>query len=485
MDPTDKYRSSNDRHANGNDMGKWKRRPRPERAQAEQALLETPLPHGGGLPPSLLANKPFTWLVLSTGVSQLGFWAFFVAILGQASYQYHAGPFELGILFSSFSVSFLLLTAPFGMVTDRWSPKWMVVLALLVGIGVVAVALSGHSLLWLYAASVLDGVGAAAAIPARGSLTALLVEEDELIKANGMLNTASMLAVIIGPGVSGYLVKNVGQSSVYWYIAATLAVGSLLMLPIPDRRPRKAEEPSFMADLVDGFRLSWRQPELKALLFLAGAAWFLLTVLVTLEPLFVKEVLHRGVEALGFLWSAHGVGAFLGAIAVSRLRRASGREVLYVGISLLISGVGFLVYVGTDLFGVAVGGTFVFGVGFAWYMSLTQALIQRVAAENMRGRVTGVIGMLQESSALVCSLAIAALGGLVLIQPYLVGSAVLLVGSGWWGVRADRRIRGGAGGGLFRRTPPDGDGSTEGSRREDPLALVGRRPAGAAAHPEA
>src|SRR6266571_2298805 len=158
------------------------------RRQAEEALLEPPLPHGGALPPGLLPRRPFAWLVAGAGVSQLGFWGFFVAILGQAGYRFHAGPFQLGVLLSSFSLSFLVLTPVLGMATDRWSPKWMLVLGQVVAVAAVLPALFGSSLVWLYVASVIDGIGAAASIPARGSMTALLVEEHELVRANGMLN---------------------------------------------------------------------------------------------------------------------------------------------------------------------------------------------------------------------------------------------------------------------------------------------------------
>src|SRR3989442_7871726 len=116
------------------------RKPRPERAPAEEALLEPSLPHGGALPPALFANRPFGWLVLSSGVSQLGFWAFFVIVLGQASFRFHGAAFQLGILFASFSLSFLLLTALFGMVVDRWSPKWFLLVGQVVSIGAVIVA---------------------------------------------------------------------------------------------------------------------------------------------------------------------------------------------------------------------------------------------------------------------------------------------------------------------------------------------------------
>ena len=51
------------------------------RRQAEEALLEPPFPHSAAPPPRrLLANRPFAWLVASYGISQLGFWAFFLAI---------------------------------------------------------------------------------------------------------------------------------------------------------------------------------------------------------------------------------------------------------------------------------------------------------------------------------------------------------------------------------------------------------------------
>jgi predicted MFS family arabinose efflux permease len=227
---------------------------------------------------------------------------------------------------------------------------------------------------------------------------------------------------------------------VYWFILGALAVGSILMLPIPDRRPGGGEEGSFAEDLIEGFRTAMHEPELRSLLVMAASAWLMLTVLITLEPLFVKDVLHRGIDALSFLWSANGVGAFLGALAITRMKRATGREVRLIGASLLIGGLGYLGYVSSGVFALAVAGDVVLGVGFAWYLSLSQALMQRVAAEHMRGRVIGVVGMLQEGASLVGSLGIAALGGLVLVQPFLVSSAALFAVSGVFGLRAGRRL---------------------------------------------
>src|SRR5204863_5872265 len=124
-----------------------------------------------------------------------------------------------------------------------------------------------------------------------------------------------------------------------------------------------------------------------------------------------------------------------------RARRASGREVPLIGVSLILTGLGLLAFVATSRLPMAVAGTVVMGVGFGWFLTLSQALIQRVAPEDLRGRVTGVLGMLQETSAVACSAAIALLGGLVLVRPSLLVTAVVLVASGLYGLRADRRFR--------------------------------------------
>ena len=419
-----------------------KQRPSRAREQSEEALLEAPRPHPGALPPRLLANRPFLWLAVTFAVTQLGFWGFLLAVMGEAGYRFHASAGQLAVLFAAFSVVFIPLTVPFGMLVDGWSPKWTILLSSIVAVTSVLAALAAGSMPMLYLAFALDGVSAALWIPARGSLTGLLVKEGELVRANGMLNALSMVAVIVGPAVAGLLERGAKfDVSVYWYALTTTMLGGALVLLIPDRRPKGAEEQSFARDLAEGFRVSWLEPELRSLLVLVGAGWFLTTVLITLEPLFVRHVLHRGLDVLGYLWAAHGVGALVGAVVISRSRRAQGREIPLIGVSLIIGGAGYLAYVGTSLIGVAVAGTMVFGVGFAWLLTLSQALIQRVAAEPLRGRVTGVVGMLQEGAGLVCALILAAIGGLITeVQPYLEWSAVLMAAFGLYGLWAARRI---------------------------------------------
>jgi MFS family permease len=416
-------------------------RPGPEREGILEALADRPAPPAPGHPPALFANRPFLWLALSYGAGHTGFYAFFVGVMGHATYGFGADAFQLAVLFSSFSVVFLLSTVPFGMVADRWSPKWMLAIGMAVSISTTIPALLATSIGWLYLASVFDGLAAAIQIPARGALTGLLVEEGALVRANGALNTASMVGAILGPAAGGLVLRYAGQDAVYWLVLGFVAVGGLAILPIPDRRPRVREEVTLFSDLLQGFRVTWRVRELRDLLFLTASIWLFLTVWAALLPLFVREVLHRGADTLGLLWSANGVGSLAGAVAVTRWKQATGREVALVGTSLVVAGLGFLAMSATSRYPLAVAGNVVLGVGFAWFVSLSQALIQRVAGEDVRGRVTAVHGMAGETIGLACTAAIAALAALVVVQPLFVASAVVLAASGLYGLRHAARVR--------------------------------------------
>lgn len=415
--------------------------PGPEREGVLEALADRAAPPGAGHPPALFANRPFLWLALSYGAGHTGFYAFFVGVMGHATYGFGADAFQLAVLFSTFSVVFLLSTVPLGMVADRWSPKWMLVIGMGVSVSTTIPALSANSIGWLYLASVLDGLAAAVQIPARGALTGLLVEEGSLVRANGALNTASMVGAILGPAAGGLALRAAGQDAVYWLVLGFVAVGGLAILPIPDRRPRVREEVTLLSDLLQGFRVTWRVRELRDLLFLTCSIWLFLTVWAAMLPLFVKDVLHRGADALGFLWSVNGVGSFVGALLVTRWKRATGREVPLVGASLVVTGLGFLVMSATSRYWLAVAGNVVLGVGFAWFVSLSQALIQRVAGEDVRGRVTAVHGMAGETIGLACTASIAALGALVVVQPLFMASAIVLAASGLYGLRPTARVR--------------------------------------------
>ena len=400
----------------------------------EDGMLEPSVPHVGAPPPHVLTNRPFLWLVLGSGISTIGFWAYFGTLFADAAFRYEATAADAALLLASFSLPFVLVTPLAGIVVDRWSPKWVLFLGFVLLGGAIPFALVADSIEWLALSILVVGIAAAAIDPARSALTGLLVEEGLLVQANGMLSTAFHGALLLGTVGGGLVIESRGADTVYLAATVIAFLGLPGLLLVPDERQRGDRPAMTFRDLAQGLGIAWHHPELRLLLGMALSGYVFMNMLFSLEPLLIRDVIGGGPQAVQFIWAANGVGAVLGALAISRIRHGVGLELTLVGGGLAITGVGLAVYAAFGLYGVALAASAVIGVGFSFFFTSALALVQRAAGEEARGRVTSVLGVLQEGTGLLSSVALASVGTLVAVQPVLVGSGVLLVvvgAAGW------------------------------------------------------
>src|SRR5437764_2971643 len=418
------------------------RAPGTEGTLPETTPLDHTVPVRGGLPPHLGRNRPFLYLVFGEGIAGLAFWAYLPLTFSEASFRFHASPREMALLMASYSLPFILFNPLQGTVVDRWSPKWLNVCGYVALMIAIPLAMAATSLEWLYGSVFMIGVADAAIQPSRSALTGLLVPQRLLVQANGVLWAAIHLALVIGP-LGGGLLQRAYSTQVAFAVA--LGVGALSLpffLLVPDRRPTGERPAMRLRDLGEGFRTAVRERELRLLIGLAAALFLTITAFWALEPVFVRHTLHRGGDALSFLWAAHGVGAFVGAVAVSRIRTGAGKELLLVGMGLAALGVGQLAYAASGIYGVALVGAVFMGTGLSFYFAPAMALIQRVAPEIQRGRVTSAFGVLQETVGLTSSLTVAGIGLAVgTVQPALIGGGVFVAVAGVAGIRAFSGLR--------------------------------------------
>jgi Na+/melibiose symporter-like transporter len=411
-----------------------------ERALVEETLLEPTAPHGGALPLRLFANRPFLWLAISTGFGNVSFWGYLGVLWAQAGFHLHASAAQMSILLGAFTLPIVLLVPLEGMLVDRWSAKWTNVLGTATWIGAIPIAWGAHSLGALYVSGLVAGVGVASLQPTRSALIGLMVDEPHLLQANGQLSVAIQAGLIAGPLAGAFLLRAEGPDVIY---ASAIVVGVVALafsLAIPDLRHGRERPALSLRELGRGFRTSWRVPDLRMLLALYGVGWLVINVIWSLEPLFLKNTLHVQGDAIQFLWAAHGAGAVVGALAMSRASRSTGRELPLIGTGVAGTGATIVVYIAGGNYPLGLAMAFVGGIGFSVFLIASIALIQRMAGHEELGRVTSVFAILQEGTGLVASAVIVSLGSVVVVRPALLLSGIVMGMVGILGLGALSRL---------------------------------------------
>ena len=172
----------------------------------------------------------------------------------------------------------------------------------------------------------------------------------ELKNINSVVFTVSNAAIVVGPVLGGALAASVSTHAVFLLLAVCALVSLVPATGFrPLREPRRSEprgEGPDRSALFAGFSTVFAVPALALLFWSCFAAFFGYGAFDPLESLYYRDVLGVGVEWMGWLSSAAGLGGIVGALLVLRIpaRHVNVRTLLAV---LASEGVFALVYVGT------------------------------------------------------------------------------------------------------------------------------------------
>lgn len=352
-------------------------------------------PPGSGSLRLVLAHGSFTRFLGARFAGSLAVQMQTVAV-GVQVYQLTHDPLDLGLIGLSQVVPFLLFVLIAGQAADRLNRKRIVVacFAMLLACSVALAWLThaGLRTAWpVFAVMVVFGAARAAMAPASQALMPNLVPLALFGNAVGINSAMWQVATIAGPAIGGALYAHSGPGAVYTAVAAllALAVGGSASITAPVQAP--PQDRVSWHTLVEGLRFVWRRHsvlgaislDLFAVLF--GGATALL-------PAYATDVLGIGVQGLGWLRAAPGIGAAVMAAALTLwpISRHAGRAM----------------FTGVAVFGVA---TIVFGVSRSFVLSLLalavlgaadmisvfvrHLLVQLETPDAMRGRVGAVSWM--------------------------------------------------------------------------------------------
>jgi MFS family permease len=326
-------------------------------------------------------------------VSAVGDW---MQITGRAAlvYQITGRTDALGLIYFLSYAPFIPCTMWGGVLADRLDRRKLLLigqLGQLLGAAAIGVlAATGRASVWsIGIVSLLAGVVGTLTFPSSQALVPSLVPRDALVSAVSLLGATNSVARVIGPVAAAGIIEVWGIRWVFWLNAASF-VATMLVWLFTRTPPQPAVHSPGLKALREGLgaiRRNWdMRIALLSLLVLSavGMAYQPITVA------FATEVLSHGDEDLGasrfgIVQGAIGVGALLGIMAVASSHGAKARRDLVItawGTGATLTAV-FLV----DRMSMAL---IVFAlVGAAQFANstLTTAILQEEASEDLRGRV--------------------------------------------------------------------------------------------------
>jgi MFS family permease len=381
----------------------------------------------------VFANPSLRRLQLAELGSGLGHFAYFLAI---AIYAFDAGGAELvGLAAVVRAVPTGILTPFAATLGDRYPRRLVMVgsdLSRALVLVVAAVAISSSA-----PPAVVIGLSVVAAIAtspfetASAALTpALARTTEELTAANVASSTIASIATFAGPALGGILLAATDPSVGLLASAGTLVWSAACVLGVREPERKRTEgadgeagKSSLWSETTEGFRTLRDEPNLLVPVLLIGAVTFVLGALTVLWTVLGLELLDAGDAGLGYLYSAMGIGALVGAFGTLGLvgKRGLGGTfgigLILWGIPIALCGV-FVSLPAAVALSVAIG----FANTIADVSSMT--LLQRLTPEQVLARVFGVLEAL-----LVGALALGALVAPWLIDLLGAETAIVVTGA--------------------------------------------------------
>lgn len=356
--------------------------------------------------------------------------AFFVGLWGRAVYEFRADPAEAAPLLLAFYAGRLLGSLGGGPLVDRFDPRRVMVAGELAAVPAALSLLLPSTLNALTAVVTVRALTQGVVRSAEQSFGPFLVShESGLGKVNSSLEVARSAAMVVGAGLAGLISGLIGFHWVFLLDALTSAAAVLLVRRVAIRGVRVAPERMSLSDLSAGFRLVQRDAVLALTLAFAVLRFLVWGIFAVYEPLFFRDALRAGPDALGWINAIYGMGLVAGSLLAPRLTASGGVSVRSLLLLAGGAGLGTAAYVLVpDLRAVAVAAV-AFGTCVGTLLPTERTLLQVATPSALVGRVMGVLATAEAlgnllSPALVSTLGLAGEPRIVLLSSGLILVAV-------------------------------------------------------------
>ena len=327
--------------------------------------------------------------------------SYFIGVIGTLTYADGASVVATSLAVLFMNVFVILGSFAGGAALDAWGPRrhFMLSIAGTLATGAAIIAF-GDATETVLAGAALLGFVMGFAQPIATSYPAYLTDDPvELKDINSTITMFSNVSIIVGPTLGGFAAAAASSRAVFVLMMLFTVLALIAGWGFKPQEVRVAgragQSPdpgtSARATFATSIKTVFTNSVLALLFCIIFLSNFGYGAFDPLESFFYRDVLHVGVEWMGWLSSASGVGAVLGAVVALRMppRLVSLKTLL---VALMSVGLGSLLYVGTPYVDVALVGQIALGVAWGVVNPLHNTIVQTTAPLEQLGRVNSVMG---------------------------------------------------------------------------------------------
>jgi predicted MFS family arabinose efflux permease len=393
-----------------------------------------------------LRHSAFQRLWLGLTISYLGD-QFTIIALVWFVLQLSGSGAAVGLVILCFGIPGVVTGAILGRLLDRYQPRLVMGLDNFARAALIAAIPTLYALgtlqLWhVFALVSLAGALSPATTAGVRTFVPHLVNHDALDRANALTAISLQFSYLAGPVAAGFAVAKLGGPWALYIDAASFLLMGVLVVTLPTitREPRVAIHDAASRWLGFGALFSLRY--VPALTFLSLVFFFSYGPLEAALPIYSGQTLHAGAAGYGLLWTGFGVGAFAGALTLTKFLHRWKPSIALPAIAVLWGALLCPLFLIRQ---VPLAMLFLGAAGATWapYTPMETTLLQRIVPVEIRGQVFGA----RHSLVAAASPLGAAFGG-VLLQylsaPMVIalsGLACILAGLGGFASPALRQMR--------------------------------------------
>jgi MFS family permease len=362
---------------------------------------------------SVLKKRPFLALWIGQMISAIGDYFSWLAMLLTVR-KLTGSNFAMSLSMISLAVPTLLLGPLAGVMVDRWDRRRTMIVsdigrALTVLLCLLA---TSRERVWIFfLVGLIQSAFGQFFFPARSAVVPLLVHEEELVAANGLMQMTMVVSLTVGAGLAGATIQAFGANAAFLvnslgFLLSALAVA---LMRVPRAAAASPAAPKAVAhEFREGLQFLFSSRTLIGLIISLSVLQLGMGAIEVIWVPFLQDTFHVGPGGIGLTDGLFGGGMAVGALGVGALSRRF-RKVWLSGVGMAYVGLFIGLYGCAPAFWWVLLCTLLLGVIIPTPEAALTTIMQLSVPDEKRGRVSGTTNAIVTITSI---LSMAAAGGL-------------------------------------------------------------------------